>query len=138
MPSGCLFCRIAAGDLPACLLYEDADTLAFMDIHPVIPGHALVIPRAHVDPIEAVPPELLARLMLGVQRVAGAQRRALRADGINVLQSNGRAAGQVVPHVHVHVIPRFLNDGHHWNWTVRPYAQPDDMRAMADRIKTEL
>lgn len=138
MPSDCLFCDIAAGKLPSCLLYEDADTLAFLDIHPVIPGHALVIPRAHYDPIEAVPPALLARVMAGVQRVAAAQRRALRADGINVMQANGRAAGQEVPHLHVHVIPRFLTDGHRWNWTVRPYGQPDEMRALATRLKAAL
>jgi histidine triad (HIT) family protein len=134
----CLFCKIVAGQLPACTVHEDADTLAFMDIGPIVHGHTLVIPKVHVDPLTSTPPEILQKLIVVVQKIAQAQMKAFRADGINVIQSNGRAAGQVVPHLHFHVIPRFSDDGHHWNWTPRPYAKPEDMNALADRIKAAL
>ncbi len=136
--SDCVFCRIVARQLPACVVHEDAETLAFMDIGPIIPGHVLVIPKAHVDPLDAMPPALLHRVIDVAQRVARAQRAALKADGINLMQANGRAAGQDVPHVHVHVIPRFSGDGHRWNWTPHPYARPAEMAALADRIRAAL
>ena len=117
MKDDCIFCRIVAGSLPCVRLCEDGDVLAFMDIGPIVKGHALVIPKAHRDPITDLSPDLLGRVMAMVQRVAAAQRRGLKADGVNVHQANGAAAGQVVPHVHVHVIPRFNGDGHRWNWT---------------------
>lgn len=138
MNTDCIFCKIVAGQLPSCKVYEDADTLAFMDIGPIIPGHTLVIPKAHVDPITATPPLVLQKLILVVQRIARAQLKAFKADGVNVVQANGQAAGQVVPHLHFHVIPRFAGDGHHWNWKPRPYAQSDEMSALAAKIKTAL
>ncbi len=138
MNPDCVFCKIAAGALPACKLYEDAHTLAFMDIGPVVRGHALVIPKEHHDPLVRTPPEVLGRLIVVVQRIAAAQLRALKADGINVMQSNGEAAGQVVPHIHFHVIPRFRQDGHSWNWHPRPYADPGEMQRLAEAIKSAL
>ena len=127
-----------AGQLPSCKVYEDTITLAFMDIGPIVPGHTLVIPKIHVDPLTAAPPEVLQKLILVVQSIARAQFKAFQADGVNVIQSNGRAAGQVVPHLHFHVIPRFAADGHHWNWQPRPYAKNDEMEALAEKIKGAL
>ena len=138
MNSDCIFCKIVAGQLPACKVYEDADTLAFMDIGPIVPGHTLVIPKTHVDPLTAAPPEVLQKLIIVVQSIARAQLKAFKADGVNVIQSNGRAAGQVVPHLHFHVIPRFATDGHHWNWKPRPYAKSEEMGALAEKIKGAL
>ena len=138
MNVNCVFCKIVAGQLPSCKVYEDTDTLAFMDIGPIVPGHTLVIPKTHVDPLTAAPPEVLQKLILVVQRIARAQLKAFKADGINVIQSNGRVAGQVVPHLHFHVIPRFAADGHHWNWKAHPYAQVEDMCTMAEKIKSAL
>ena len=138
MNSNCIFCKIVAGQLPACKVYEDTDTLAFMDIGPIVPGHTLVIPKKHIDPLTAAPPEVLHKLIVVVQSIARAQLKAFKADGVNVIQSNGRAAGQVVPHLHFHVIPRFASDGHHWNWKPRPYAQPEEMGALAGQIRAAL
>lgn len=138
MKDDCIFCRIVAGSLPCVRLFEDGDVLAFMDIGPIVKGHALVIPKAHRDPITDLSPDLLGRVMAMVQRVAAAQRRGLKADGVNVHQANGAAAGQVVPHVHVHVIPRFNGDGHRWNWTSTRYADDAEMAATAARIREAL
>ncbi len=127
MSDDCIFCKIVAGEIPSTQVYEDADTLAFMDISPLIEGHTLVIPKAHHDPITETPVEVLCRCMAVVKRVAQAQMDVLGADGVNVHQANGAAAGQVVPHLHFHVIPRFKDDGHHWNWNHKDYDSMDAM-----------
>ena len=138
MNPDCIFCKIVAGAMPACKVYEDADTLAFMDIGPIVKGHTLVIPKNHYDPLTQTPLEVLHRLITVVQKIARAQIHGMQADGINVMQSNGKVAGQVVPHIHFHVIPRFLQDGHSWNWRPKPYADPREMQQMADTIKHAL
>lgn len=136
--SDCIFCKIVRGEVPCAKLYEDDDVLAFMDIGPVIKGHALVIPKAHHDPITNVPPALLGKVMAVVQKIAQAQLDGLGADGVNVHQTNGAAAGQVVWHVHVHVIPRFNHDGHSWNWRATKYETLDEMTALAEKLRAAL
>jgi len=138
MNPDCVFCRIVAKQLPSTSVYEDEHTLAFMDIGPIVKGHTLVIPKAHYDPLVATPPEVLGELIRVVQKVARAQLAGLKADGINVTQANGRAAGQVVPHIHFHVIPRFLTDGHHWNWTPKRYDSAGELQEFAQRIRGAL
>lgn len=135
MSADCIFCKIVRGEIPATKLYEDDHVLAFMDIGPIIKGHALVIPKQHYDPITAAPAEALAKAIAVVQRIARAQFEGMKADGVNVHQTNGRAAGQVVPHVHFHVIPRFANDGHSWNWRAKKYDSMDEMQQYAERIR---
>lgn len=137
MSESCIFCKIVRGELPSTKLYEDGDVLAFMDIGPIVKGHALVIPKQHVDPVTAVPPALLSKVMTVVQKLVQAQFKGLKADGVNVHQSNGAAAGQVVPHVHFHVIPRFATDGHKWNWAAKKYDSIDEMKTLADSIRKE-
>ena len=136
MKTDCIFCGIVAGEIPSTRIFEDEHTLAFLDIGPLVKGHALVIPKTHCDPLTATPPELLAACMLTVQRVARAQTEALGADGINVHQANGAAAGQVVPHLHFHVVPRFRQDGHHWNWHPSLYETPDEMNALGEKLRS--
>lgn len=138
MSADCIFCKIVAGRIPSTKVYEDDAVLAFMDIGPIVKGHVLVIPKAHHDPLTAVPAPLLARVMQVVQKVAAAQMAGLGADGVNLHQANGAAAGQVVPHVHFHVIPRFANDGHRWNWKAGAYSAPAEAAALADRIRGAL
>ena len=138
MSENCIFCKIVAGAIPSTRVYEDARVLAFMDIGPIVKGHVLVIPKEHHDPLTAVPPELLSDMMGVVQKVAAAQVAGLKADGVNVHQANGAAAGQVVPHVHIHVIPRFANDGHRWNWAAGKYASMEEMQGLAAKLKTAL
>jgi len=134
----CIFCRIVAGELPCTKVFEDEDTLAFMDIAPVVKGHALVIPKQHSESIHDTPEDVLRKLITVVRRIAGAQVGGLGADGVNVTQANGKVAGQVVPHIHFHAIPRFENDGHSWNWRQLEYDNPEEMSACADKIRAAL
>ena len=106
----CIFCKIVAGDLPARIVDEDERTIAFMDIAPATRGHALVIPRAHSTDILSVAPEDLSAVALASQRLAARAKERLGADGVNLLNSCGRAAWQTVFHFHVHVIPRYQDD----------------------------
>jgi histidine triad (HIT) family protein len=106
----CIFCKIVAGDLPARIVDEDERTLAFMDIAPATRGHALVIPRRHSVDILSVEREDLNAVALATQRLAARAKERLGADGVNLLNSCGRAAWQTVFHFHVHVIPRYEGD----------------------------
>ena len=106
----CIFCKIVAGELPARIVDEDERTIAFMDIAPATRGHALVIPRAHSTDILSVAPEDLSAVALASQRLAARAKERLGADGVNLLNSCGRAAWQTVFHFHVHVIPRYDGD----------------------------
>ena len=136
--SDCIFCKIANKEIPATIIYEDEEVLVFMDIGPIIKGHALVIPKKHYDPVTQTPDELLAKLHLTAKRIAKAQMNALGAGGVNIMQNNGAAAGQEVSHIHVHVIPRFEGDGHHWNWNAKEYDNFDEMAELADKMRTHL
>jgi histidine triad (HIT) family protein len=106
----CIFCKILAGDLPALIVDEDERTIAFMDIAPATRGHALVIPRAHSTDLLSIEPADLAAVALAAQRLATRAEARLGADGVNLLNSCGRAAWQTVFHFHVHVIPRYKDD----------------------------
>ena len=132
--SECIFCKIVAGEIPATIIYNDDDVLAFMDIGPVIKGHVLVIPKNHYDPIMNTPDEVVSKLYVVAKRIAQAEMNGLDADGVNIIQNNGDAAGQEVPHIHVHVIPRFNNDGHHWNWNAKRYESAEEMNELAKKL----
>lgn len=138
MNSDCVFCKIVHGHLPSIRVYEDERVLAFMDIGPIVKGHTLVIPKEHYDPITQTPTDVLQHLIAVVQRIVRAHYTGLKADGVNVTQANGAAAGQIIPHIHFHVIPRFLSDGHHWNWTPRHYLDRTEMQEFATSIKEAL
>ena len=129
-----IFSRIASGDIPAVTVYEDADTLAFLDISPASKGHTLVITKAEYADIYSIPPALLAAVGATVQRVAAALRDALRPDGLNILQNNGSAAGQTVFHYHVHLIPRWDGDQVMQPWRTLDM-QPDELQAIAAQIR---
>ncbi|MEI6562780.1 MAG: HIT family protein [bacterium] len=131
----CIFCKIVKGDIHSVRVYEDNEVLAFMDIGPVVKGHVLVIPKKHHNPMMEAPPEILQKLITVVQLIAKAQMAALQADGINVSQANGSVAGQVVPHIHFHVIPRFASDDYHGKWIPKSYDTPQEMQTFADRIR---
>jgi histidine triad (HIT) family protein len=105
-----IFAKIIRGDLPAYKVYEDDKAIAFLDIMPRAPGHTLVLPKAPARNILDVKPDDLAHVMTVVQKVAHAQRKAFKADGITIQQFNEKAGGQVVFHLHVHVIPRKTGD----------------------------
>lgn len=115
-PQACAFCKIAAGEIPTKIVYEDSFVLAFLDINPAGPGHTLVIPKEHYEVLPQIPDDKAALLINTVKVLAGAIFEATNAQGVNILQNNGKAAGQAVPHVHFHVIPRFENDKIKFDW----------------------
>lgn len=106
----CLFCRIARKDIPAKIVYSDDDVLAFLDINPANPGHILVVPKRHSGMIMDSDDESLKKLILVVRELSRKVMNELKADGVNVVQNNGKAAGQLVHHTHFHIIPRFPDD----------------------------
>jgi histidine triad (HIT) family protein len=133
----CLFCRLIAGEIPSTRIYEDATTLAFMDINPGTLGHALVIPKIHAVDIHDVPPDALADMTRTAQRVAQAAKRALGCAGVNLVQSSGAAAFQSVFHIHVHVIPRYEGDAVRLPWTPTP-GEKDVIAATAEKLRNAL
>ena len=117
MTADCVFCKIRDGQLPSMKIYEDEHTLAFMDINPLNGGHCLVVTRTHAPTIWDADEAELQAAILAAKKLATALREAVKPDGLNVLQANGAAAFQSVPHFHLHLIPRWNNDGKGFDWT---------------------
>ena len=134
----CIFCKIIAGELPSTKIYEDDDILAFLDIGPIVKGHVLVIPKKHSEMIIDTDPEVLAKIMVIAKKVAKAQFDGMGADGVNIMQANGKVAGQVVSHIHFHVVPRFKDDNVDFNWQAESYHDSEKMADYAEKIKVEL
>lgn len=135
----CVFCAIVRGELPSYRVFEDDDVMAFLDIQPTAAGHTLVVPKRHVPDLLSMPADMAGPLFGAVGRVARAAASAHRADGVNVLQASGAAAGQTVNHLHVHVVPRRLGDGLRLH--IAPGAKADDkarMQAEAQRLADAL
>ena len=107
----CLFCKIGNKEIPAEIVYEDAKTLAFLDIHPISLGHTVVISKAHVENIIDLPEEGVGFLFLAVKKVTGMLEKALMPQGFTIGINHGRVSGQAIDHLHTHVIPRFTGDG---------------------------
>ena len=107
MKNNCVFCAIAAGEIPCCKVYEDELVLAYLDINPCTRGHTLVIPKAHSEGLVDTSDETLAQVIVRVKKIAAHLKAELGAAGFNLLQNNGEAAGQSVRHVHFHIVPRY-------------------------------
>jgi len=136
MTTDCIFCQIVAGDAPSVKVYEDADTIAFLDIGPVTRGHTLVIPRRHTEDILSTPPDTLQKLITVARRIARAQVKGLGAEAVNVTQANGALAGQLIRHIHVHVIPRKSSDQPERNWHPGKYENKEEMAELAGKIRS--
>jgi histidine triad (HIT) family protein len=134
----CIFCKIISGEEPCFRLYEDAETLAFMDIHPANDGHCLVIPKTHYPTIFETPPENFAAVALTVIKVAAGVERAVRPGGLSLVQANGPIAGQSVMHVHVHVLPRQEDDNLLINWRREKEGDPVRIAELANCIREQL
>ena len=134
----CIFCKIINGEIPAVKVLDEELVLAFMDINPASRGHLLVIPKRHAENIFAISEGDLAAVVKAVRRCAGAARHALKAEGVTVLQLNGKASGQVVPHLHVHIMPRWANDGLTVSsWEMNP-GDMGEIKGIAQEIKEHL
>jgi histidine triad (HIT) family protein len=132
-----VFCRILDGQIPSTRVFEDERTIAFMDINPLNEGHCLVVPRAHAATIFDIDQTDLRSAIVTAQRVAKAIRTALRPDGLNLLQANGAAAFQSVPHLHFHLVPRFAGDGKGFDWPLVP-GDRGRIQAAAEKIRGAL
>ena len=133
----CIFCAIVDRSAPARIVHEDDRTLAFMDLFPLTRGHALVIPKAHCDSLLDADPDDAAAVMRTAQQVAQAAMRAYAPDGLNLLQTNGAAAMQTVFHLHVHVLPRYVGDGFHVEFT-RKKGTDAELDESADLLRRAL
>ncbi len=138
MMKNCVFCGIVAGDIPADKVYEDDRVIAFLDIAPINKGHVLVVPREHFFGITATPAETQARMMQVAARLGAALLRAVGADGFNLILSNGACAGQVVQHVHLHVVPRFPDDGISLPARSVPYESDSEKDQIIERIRKRM
>lgn len=106
----CVFCKIVSEELPSYKVYEDKDTMAFLDINPTAFGHTLVIPKKHFSNFEAIPEDLLQKTILVVKKIGQSIKDNLEVVGYNVCENNDPGANQIIPHIHFHLIPRYKND----------------------------
>lgn len=129
----CIFCTIINGQIPSYKVYEDENTLAFLDINPVKPGHTLVVPKKHLANIEETDEEILCQVMKIVKKVGASLKKNLGALGYNVQINNDPAAGQIVPHFHCHLVPRLADDGLEL-WPQRKYEE-NEAEEVLNKIK---
>jgi histidine triad (HIT) family protein len=129
----CIFCKIVAGHIPCLRVYEDDNALAFLDIGPLADGHLLLIPKDHYERFETMPPDAVAAITRTVPSLARAVLDVTGRNAYNVLVNTGRPAGQEVPHVHFHIIPRQPGDGLGYRWNPKKY-DGDRGKQLADAI----
>ena len=134
MSTDCVFCKIRDGEMPAMRVYEDERTLAIMDINPVNSGHCLVISKAHAPTLWDADPVDLQAAITAAQKVAVALKTVVKPDGLNMLQANGAAAFQSVLHYHLHLIPRWNNDGKGFDWSLVP-GDRGQIQAIGERLR---
>ncbi|MFO0840027.1 MAG: HIT family protein [Phycisphaerae bacterium] len=129
----CVFCKIVSGAIPCHRLLDNASVLAFLDINPLTDGHSVVIPKAHAERLDQLAPEQAAEIGRVLGDLARRIVASVGAEGYNILQNNGPVAGQVVPHVHFHIIPRRAGDGLGYRWNAKP-AQHEKLAALVARV----
>jgi histidine triad (HIT) family protein len=133
---GCVFCEIVQGRAPASRLYDDEHVLAFLDINPVNPGHALLIPKEHRETFLDLPDHLMEPLGVAARKISAALLRATGAGGLNLMINNYRVAGQLIPHAHFHLVPRHPGDGLRL-WPGRR-ASAAELERMAEKVRASL
>ncbi|MBI2138468.1 HIT domain-containing protein [Candidatus Woesearchaeota archaeon] len=130
----CIFCRIVKGEIPSTIIFEDDILVSFLDIAPAISGHSLIVTKQHFETIAETPDEVIQHIALFAKKLTKAMSFALAAEGFNLLMNNKKVAGQLVPHAHVHVIPRYARDGIDLNWRPRK-TLPNMLKECAEKIK---
>ncbi|MFH0711194.1 MAG: HIT family protein [Candidatus Aenigmatarchaeota archaeon] len=135
----CIFCQIALGKIPAKVVYQDGEVLAFLDINPSNKGHVLVIPKKHYPDLSDIPEHDFKHFMGVVKRVGEAVIVGTKAEGLNIVQNNGKVAGQVIPHLHYHVIPRFTGDELQLgSWRHLKYDKDEEMDKLRESISANV
>ena len=136
----CIFCGIVQGKIPASVVYEDRLNLAFMDLHQVSPGHVLIIPKNHVETIDELTPQAASAIFPVVVTLSQAVKAVYNPDGLTIFQSNGRAAMQEVPHLHIHIMPRFYHDGvlRFYTKTIPGISSREELDSMAAQISDKI
>jgi histidine triad (HIT) family protein len=119
----CLFCKMVAGRIPVTKIYEDDVVLSFLDIRPISDGHTLVVPKQHFEMLHECPAEQMGLIASRISRIAKAVVDAMDCEGYNLLNNNGRSAGQLIEHLHFHIIPRNAGDGLFERWPSYEYQQ---------------
>ena len=134
----CIFCKIAAGEIPSRKIYEDKDLIAIMDLNPTSKGHSLIIPKEHCTNIYDIDEDIAAKVMKTAKKLATKMTVALNCDGFNLLQNNGETAGQTMFHFHMHLIPRYLNAKNNdiLSWSHETFT-PEEMAEIRDSLKME-
>lgn len=136
MNQECIFCKIISGKIPSAKVYEDENVYAFLDISPVNPGHTLVIPKNHHKDLIEIPDELLCDVTKAVRKISKAMISALEIKGFNIGLNNGKVAGQIVPHVHFHIMPRKESDNLK-PWPQRNYENGEE-EEIASKIRNNI
>ena len=131
----CIFCKIANGEIPSATLYEDEDFRVILDLGPASKGHALILPKAHAANLFELPDDLAEKAILVAKKVGAKLTGALGCDGLNLVQNNGEAAGQTVFHFHMHLIPRWNNDGVGVTWNPGTLTDEDKADILAKMNK---
>lgn len=135
----CIFCEIINGKSPASKIYEDEYLIAILDLFPLNTGHTLVIPKKHIEFIYELDDDTTGRLFIAGKKISEAIRKTgINPDGINLHLSDGRAAGQEIPHTHLHIIPRYRGDGSGFRFNNKSLAKREDLNKLAEMIKTQL
>ncbi len=116
MSDNCIFCKIANGEIPSATLYEDENFRVILDLGPASKGHALILPKKHAANLFELPDETASKAIVLAKKIAATLQEGLHADGVNLVQNNGEAAGQTVFHFHIHIIPRYKNDTVNVTW----------------------
>lgn len=137
LDANCIFCKIIRGEVPSFKLYENDKTFAFMDINPISPGHALIVPKFHAKDVFETPDEWVGVAMVTTRRIARAVQATIQPYGMNIVQANGPGAKQSVFHLHIHVVSRLKDDNLPMNWPINP-GDKDAIAKLAERIRANL
>lgn len=129
----CIFCKIANGEIPSKTLYEDEDFRVILDLGPATRGHALILPKQHSADLYELPDETAAKVMVLAKKMAAKMTGKLQCDGFNIVQNNGETAGQTVMHYHLHLIPRYQDDGQKILWKPTEVTQ-EELEQVKNRI----
>ena len=129
----CIFCKIANGDIPSKTIYEDEEFRTILDLSPATKGHALILPKEHAANLYELPEEQAGKVLVVAKKVASLMSEKLACDGLNLVQNNGEVAGQTVHHFHLHLIPRYVDDGQEINWVPGESTQ-EELEAVRKQI----